>query len=370
MGEPAMNHPLILWLDRIVGVAGRDNGGDDPAFIPAHRLEPLAGKYLEGTEAWTVAYTQTLLKGMKMVGEASRLDRLLRDHALHPVWTRGALYGASLYGDCGVRPATDLDVYVSEEELPTAEVLLAEQGYRLFTHRYPRWYYRRYHLQFPLRHSKTGLLVDLHWAADHPLSGRRLPMADIGRRARIRTAELGSWHEPSPEDHLLLACAHIAKESSIWLSDDSVDPSVTGDAPGRFLSWLDLLLLLHRDHAELHWPQIEERASSWGILREVRIVLGRVRALTPQSPCLSSIAWPAFVPPFHVACTSGASAAKDTGHPSWLGVRTSRVREWMQTLGRGNHSLIQTVGQIARISEAAAATALCLGYRQARRVIS
>ena len=366
-----MKHPLILWLDRVAGVADRGNGGDDPAFIPAHRLEPLAGKYLEGSKAWTVAYSQTLLKGMRMVGEASRLDRLLCEHGLHPVWTRGALYGASLYGDCGVRPATDLDVYLSGEELPAAEALLAEQGYRLFSHRYPRWYYRRYHLQFPLRHAENGLLIDLHWAADHPLSGKRLPLAAIGCRSRVRSADLGSWHEPSPEDHLLLACAHIAKESSIWLWDDSVDPSLTGDAPGRFLSWLDLLLLLYRDHADLDWPQIEERAMAWGVLKEVRIVLGRVRALAPQSPCLSGIAWPAFVPPFHVASTSGgAIAPEQPGHHSRLGVRTSRVREWIHSLGRGDHSLIQTAGQIARITEAAAATALCLGYHQARRVIS
>ena len=96
-----------------------------------------------------------------------------------------------------------------------------------------------------------------------------------------------------------------------------------------------------------------------------------VRALAPQSPCLSGIAWPAFVPPFHVASTSGgAIAPEQPGHHSRLGVRTSRVREWIHSLGRGDHSLIQTAGQIARITEAAAATALCLGYHQARRVIS
>ncbi|HMP73475.1 MAG TPA: nucleotidyltransferase family protein [Kiritimatiellia bacterium] len=274
-----VGHPLHRWLTRLAEPGCDPVTGGEAGFISRHRLEPLAFALGGNVPEWEMAYAHTLAMGASHLREAGRLAGMLESAGVDAVWTRGVFHGVRWYGDFARRPFTDLDVVFAPDQSGKAFEVLREAGYGLRGKGFPAWYFRRYHLHWPMRQEGSGMLLDAHWAVDHAGSKLRAKMDEVMAEAEWQDAEGIRWREPSVRHQMVLACLHLAKECDGYWGRENVDPVLQGDAPGRFLSWLDAGLMMGAIDGEAGWEEVWEVADAWRCREVVETVIAKLRGV-------------------------------------------------------------------------------------------
>lgn len=103
------------------------------------------------------AYYRTVAANQLFSQELDRVLTALAKAGVQVVVLKGADLATSLYGDIGLRPMNDLDLWVAERDLGQATRVLQSLGYH--------WQKSTYHLVFSGPH---GVAVEVHWQLIYP----------------------------------------------------------------------------------------------------------------------------------------------------------------------------------------------------------
>jgi len=181
-----------------------------------------------------------------------------------PIALKGPALADRLLSEPALRPATDLDLLVSEEELSRATDALVAAGFRRAAPLQDA-YQRAEHHHLHLRRD-PGPDVELHFRAVSAF-GAAIPTAELRARAvPHRTARGTPLLVLAPEDELITLAVHAAAhlfERGGWL--------------------LDLALLVERSPG-LDWAEVLARAARWRCRRAVSYTLRRLRSMGVPVP--------------------------------------------------------------------------------------
>jgi hypothetical protein len=225
-----------------------------PDLVPAEVLERFKSVYIRNSlrNAGLFLRLAPLLEGVRRAG-------------LRAVVMKGARLAVTVYGDIGLRPFTDIDVFVHPDDWPGVEKILAESGFsrvtalqgRLDPHdRDSDWLFSPYY-------RKENLLVELHFA----YLGLHVPFRSRDDFwATLQTASIGKAEAPvlSPEYELCYLCLHAQQHSYgrlVWLSDIAELATRGG----------------------IDWDRIERICREEGITAGVRYGLELAEALWPDT---------------------------------------------------------------------------------------
>ena len=213
-----------------------------PDLVPSSVLEKLK----ESSRANTI-------RCLYLSAELGRILQLFQAESIRAVPYKGPVLACQAYGDVTLREFEDLDIIVSQRDLPRAHALLEQQGYQA---RFPwilsrgavsslvpgEYNYRdksrhvmvELHTELTLRH--FPIVPDLDWLAQ-PL----LPINVAGQEILTYT----------PEVTLVLLCLHGSKD--FW----------------ERLSWVADISEMVLSHPALDWDEVYRRAGS---LQSIRIL--------------------------------------------------------------------------------------------------
>ena len=230
----------------------------DPALLPE--------TWREASLRLQQAYHQSVVHGLAQLSDGARLSGALTRRGIPVLAFRGPFAAQDLYGEPGVRPAADIDLLVPRACRNAALRVAEEAGYDLCDTLTPRWFYRRNHFQWTLRHRERGTLCDLHWAVQQPYKPIRMDYEALFRRAERSDSHGLSWTRPAPGDALLLACIHLGKEYPAG-SLRAVSGGWPADVAEThvLLPWLDVARLVAGGRGRLDWPAILACAEAWRV---------------------------------------------------------------------------------------------------------
>ena len=287
------NHDPFRWiLDRLAlqwdaAAASTPARTPSPEFceaaqglVTAHRVAgPLyrqtlshPARFPQPFARWLrLSHSLTLLRYGHWPGEVGELLGALNAAGIRVLLLKGWALVAALYdGDLGQRPAMDLDIVVSPADIARARTALLELDYALPGDVPELWpgFNERYRSQFSYRRPSAGeppLVVDLHV---RPLNCcfDRLPICEWFERAQPVQIAGAEALAPSPEDHVLYLCGHVALHHPN-------DPAL--------FRYHDMAALIRADDRAFEWRAVLRRAKTWRLVASLRNTLVRVEQLWP-----------------------------------------------------------------------------------------
>jgi hypothetical protein len=284
---------LIALLGELLGRPAAPAAGvawdDLAALAQASRLSPLAYARLAGKPG----VPATIRQELKAEAQRSFVATTLLAQALGEIgvalaglpWLvlRGPVVGASLYGDLMLRPYGDLDILVAPGAVDRAATALRSLGFRQPRGDLPERYYRRFHLHLRLgRPGRAGpLILELHWALDHPFSLYTVDVAGVLRRRRMVQVDALQAPMPAPGDLLVTLALHTVKhivQLPAWAETGQVERVVE---TGHLLQLFDLAMAARTYQDSLDWAAAGRLAAGWGAAGAVRACLDAVNCLWP-----------------------------------------------------------------------------------------
>lgn len=214
-----------------------------------------------------------------------RILRACAERGLTPVLLKGASLFVDVYPEPWLRPTGDVDLLMSEEDLPLAIEAAYEAGLAVAPERLPLFYYRLVHFHLKL-HPAANLLceVELHWALQSPALLLTVKTDDVLARTRRFT-----WHDMpvrtlDPLDRYLHLATHLLSHwgETAPLDDEGLVLSLlTSAAPPARLKWiLDLRLALERMARDgVDAPALIDRAEEWSALPALCRAIGLARVV-------------------------------------------------------------------------------------------
>ena len=243
----------------------------EPAALAGHGLDTLLA-----ADEKTV--TQSMLRHGAGLKAAFRLMRELGDRGIPHMFIKGPTLQRLLYGEAGIRPYSDLDVWVGQENLPAAIEAATASGWRS-PRRAPR-----YHFHTVCLPSDAPLPLELHTRWVDRANLYRLP--DDAGLDRVCLGDEG-LPRLCVEDLLLYLCLHAHKhgflnETAMALGQ-SVEWFLHRASGNRAIWWLDIALLIEESVEPIDWDVCIERMSRWNIVKPVAMTLRLVARLMPAS---------------------------------------------------------------------------------------
>ena len=264
-----------LFLDRPMPAGAADVDPDELLRLAtAHRALPML--FLAAQDPRT---PEALRGPWRRQGQADYL-RNTSNHALRArhaldlaaslneagvpcVCYRGPFSGLALYGDFATRPFQDVDLVVPDAACDRAWDIAHERGFHLTEPHMPRGFFRRHHVHWTF--VKGPLLVDLHWAVEHPYTLYRIDYDEIFARVEPVEVQGRRWLQPCAEHRLLLACLQLTKhEPRAFDLAHAPDAAAHLFRESLFWKWLDIALHLHRDGPALDADRLADTARRWG----------------------------------------------------------------------------------------------------------
>ena len=155
-----------------------------------HRIRPLLYKSLRQygqsptlppsiEQRWRNRYRSTAMSNLALSGQLMQMQQLLAGENIEPIPFKGVYLAANVYGDLGLRPCVDLDVFVHKDDIPTIYSIYSQRGYENPYRINPetdQWYMDRYfdlsmdlnegenrifHLEFHWRLARKGLCMNI-----------------------------------------------------------------------------------------------------------------------------------------------------------------------------------------------------------------
>lgn len=122
---------------------------------------------------------------------------------------KGVALLKDIYKGKSIRPMTDIDLLVKEEDLPKAEAVFYDLGYRkeLFGLKQEYWRKRQCHITFYRKEDERLPFVELHWAIDFKRRNRTV-LPQLWTRIREINADGRRIKLLSPEDTLFSLALH------------------------------------------------------------------------------------------------------------------------------------------------------------------
>ncbi|HEV2273858.1 MAG TPA: lasso peptide biosynthesis B2 protein [Acidobacteriaceae bacterium] len=205
-------------------------------IIQHHQVLPLVARNLEACAADRIPVevlkdlrsrtAQSALHSFQALSELARLTRLFRGEQIELRILKGAPLAIDAFGDATLRSMGDLDMLVSQADLPRADAILRAEGYlravpqaRLTPRRMRS--YVAHQKDFSYENPRNGMAVDLHWR----LFRNRFYPSNAGiETCGLAWTQLGPERIPTlpPQQLFLYLCVHGALDGWLrlkWIAD-------------------------------------------------------------------------------------------------------------------------------------------------------
>lgn len=247
-----------MRLDWELVLAMADAEGLAPALGVALKVRGALGAPPLVQERWRRRLVESVGRQLALGRELARLLGAFEGPRLPVIPLKGPVLAETLYADPALRPFSDLDLLIRRENLPAADGLLRELGYRRLADAHS-WEFDLVYDRATLYESPDGIQVDLHWAllSDPRYGWRESAGLEVWERAvKIPVAGRAALGL-CPEDLLLYLASHLAVHHGL---------------AGLLWYW-DLALLLDRWGDRLDWPTVLDRAARWRVRRALGFAL-------------------------------------------------------------------------------------------------
>lgn len=240
-----------------------------------HGLRPLLFRHLDSIApsavpqaAFVTLWTwqrRVAVQNRLMAQELVRLLHLLESRAIPALPLKGPALAQTVYEDLGLREFADLDILLRAADVPQAQQVLTEAGYRpecAMDEEVLRTVMSsgaHYHLAFA--HPESSIVVELHWKTDalFPVeSATATPWWTRSPDVDLAGAKVRSFGD---RELLLALCVHGSKH--YWSS----------------LGWLVDVAELVRAQPRLDWAWVMAQAEQLGCKRRVAVGLDLAREL-------------------------------------------------------------------------------------------
>jgi hypothetical protein len=209
-------------------------------------------------------------RNLLLTGELLRLLRAFETRGLPVIPYKGPTLAALAYGDLALRQFNDLDLLVRRRDATKSRELLAALGYenlsRLTGGQEAAFHHSEREYSFV--HEETGVDVEVQWEIVARYFSAFIPIDADYLVESLKPVSVGGSTvlSPSPEDLLLILCAHGSRH--VW---------------GR-LVWICDIAELVRRHQTIDWDRLLARAADLGGLRMLHLGLFLANDLLGADP--------------------------------------------------------------------------------------
>lgn len=208
------------------------------------------------------AYYQNACRNTLLLSELGNILCHLATEGVNVILLKGASLAEIVYGDVAMRPMSDLDLLIRQQDLPVARRVLVALGYTPLHVEM----HTGFNVEFRNEESlyKRGLVdtyVDLHWRLVGPSYYQRTISIDWFWETALPT-QIGSAPALvlSHEAQVLYLCAHLVLHHG-----------------GHGLLWLhDVAEVLTLYQAQIDWEQLLSQSQAYNLVLSVRQILTQV----------------------------------------------------------------------------------------------
>ncbi|MFC4320698.1 nucleotidyltransferase domain-containing protein [Litchfieldia salsa] len=197
-----------------------------------HRVYPILFTKLKNLENYpelnttiqslTQNYRRNTFIMLHLCGEMEAVAKLFSEEKICPLFLKGPVLAADLYGDISLRTSGDLDILVPFEQLNQAESLLLSQGYEkdeYIESVLDDWKWRHHH--FTYFHPTKGVKLEIHWRLN-PAPGKEPSFEELWQRKRQSSITSFPVYFLGKEDLFFFLATHGARHGWSrlrWLLD-------------------------------------------------------------------------------------------------------------------------------------------------------
>jgi len=163
----------------------------DPETATAERVAPLLyhGALERAAPVLRKAYYESAARNLLLFEALDELTAALASREVRPVLLKGADFARHLYPSAALRPMSDLDLWVSPEEVARAESALASLGYRPGVPEMTPGLARAVrHARLYVGGARGDVAIDLHWSLVGHDTDRRAPSLDWFRGRSVASS--------------------------------------------------------------------------------------------------------------------------------------------------------------------------------------
>jgi len=213
------------------------------------------------------AYRNRATMNTSLFLDVLKVLKSLADNQLPVIALKGLSLAKNIYGDIALRPMSDMDLLVKEEDLVRAGRILLTLGYQQY---FPAWEstLKTYH-HLPPFTNKSGAIIELHWNIVTPDSPIKVDLDGLWERACLIKVDNVEVRVFSPEDLFLHLCIHACVHQQTGLD---------------LIPFCDMAGLIKTSADTIDWPIVIERATRWGGQKCVYLMLLLVRELLGAAP--------------------------------------------------------------------------------------
>jgi hypothetical protein len=213
------------------------------------------------------AYRNLATMNTSLFFDASKVLKSLADNQLPAIALKGLSLAKNIYGDIALRPISDMDLLLKEEDLVRAGRLLLTLGYKQY---FPAWenMLKTFHHLPPFR-NKSGAMIELHRNIVTPDSPIKVDLDGLWERACLIRVDNIDVRAFSPEDLFLHLCIHACVHLQTGID---------------LIPLCDLAGLIKTSADKIDWQIVIERATRWGGQKCVYLMLLLVRELLGAAP--------------------------------------------------------------------------------------
>jgi len=275
---------LLRCLRPEDGLGQRIGGLPEPAWGPLvdeairQGVGPLLHRYLEGSDDVRVpeasaqrlrdVYLHSHLKNTALLEQFNEVVSIVAVSGAALIPLKGAHLAIHVYEDPGLRPMSDLDLLIREDDLQAVRQALLDTGYEETTSDIE---YLEHHHLGPL--SKRGRVeVELHRGIAPLDAPFKVDIAGLWTRADGAPAGTTA-RQMAPDDLLLHLCTHTAFNDELRVG---------------LLAYCDIDATVRRYSGEMDWERFAETANLDGRSRFVYVAL-QITARLLQTPFPSHV---------------------------------------------------------------------------------
>ena len=225
-------------------------------LVPEFVLDQLQAENLHNTEF-----------NLWLAGELVKVASRMQEAGLFCVSFKGPTLAMMAYGDLGLRPFTDLDLYIRRADFARMKELLKDLGFTMVRKMNPEREAALLRFDYALAFgNEQDVLLDVHWRFAPAYASLRLQSHIMERR--IGTISIAGRTLPtfSPEDLLLILACHGFShgwEKLIWICD---------------------LATLIEERPDLDWDYVLKQADQSAVLGIVFLALALAEKLGGSLP--------------------------------------------------------------------------------------
>ena len=221
-----------------------------------------------------------LLKKLETTNRGNALRNLLYSNEFKKIVTnfnranirtiplKGIEFVHSIYAhNIALRDLTDIDILVEKVNVPRAEKILVDMGYKTKKTGY-RYSLLHFHSIFWRSRGKFPIIIELHWDVDFPDSPFNIDIAECWKRSQEISNGKIHYYEFSIEDSIIFNSFQILR--TITKKPDAVM---------SLKYFCDIANIIAKSGDRISWDCIIKRSQKYNVLRPVTLVLLLVQEL-------------------------------------------------------------------------------------------